>query len=84
MNIQNTVKCIECGRTYISEEYESHSCHEIVMFIFDTDGNRWGSHDRIKFFRLPSFKKLTSDDNLQEDDTSKDPTKSGQDLIVIC
>jgi hypothetical protein len=84
MNNHNTIKCTKCGRTYISEEYRRHTCQEVVMTVFDTDGNRWGSYDRMKFFRLPSFKKLTSDDFLQGDDSSKDPTKSGQDLIVIC
>lgn len=38
--------------------------------VFDTEGNRWGSYDRITFFRLPSFPKLT-DESLQSDEDSE-------------
>ncbi|WP_148680840.1 hypothetical protein [Candidatus Nitrososphaera gargensis] len=37
------------------EEHESHCCQALAMLIFDSDGNRWGSYDRVNFFPLPPF-----------------------------
>lgn len=65
--MSNVIMCIKCHRNYIVEEYDSHICEQLVMTVFDTNGNRWGSYDRRKFFPLPSFK-ITSDDNLQNDE----------------
>jgi hypothetical protein len=62
--MNNLSKCAKCDGVYIEEEFENHICGVLALEIFDTDGNRWGSYDRINLFRLPSFEKL-SDDRIQ-------------------
>ena len=60
----NTLRCDVCDRCYIAEEFNSHICEQLSIVFFDTDGNRWGSYDRINVFKLPPFRKI-SDENLQ-------------------
>jgi hypothetical protein len=73
MNPTNIIRCDICDRNYIDEEFEIHKCEELSIVIFDTNGNRWGSYDRIKFFPLPPFKKI-SDESLQPSGTDEDLT----------
>jgi hypothetical protein len=63
----NLVKYDTCGRFYIIEEYNDHVCQVLAITIFDTDGNRWGSYDKVTFFPLPPFPKRT-DENLHDDE----------------
>ncbi len=62
------VKCAKCNRNYIEEEYDLHLCKRLAIEMFDTEGNRWGSYDKLRFFPLPPFRKL-SDDSIQSGDT---------------
>jgi hypothetical protein len=59
--MSNMTKCTKCNGVFIEEEFENHVCGVLSLEIFDTDGNRWGSYDRINVFRLP----LLSDDRIQ-------------------
>src|SRR5213593_860480 len=59
----NLFFCALCQRTYIQEEYDNHVCQKIVLTVFDTEGNRWASYDRITFFRLPSLLSPTNANN---------------------
>jgi hypothetical protein len=77
------VKCSRCGNFFISEEYNSHSCRQIVIEMFDTDGNRWGSYDKITYFSLPPFKKI-SDDSRQPKDSETTDDKYTEPYFRFC
>ena len=76
------VKCGRCNGLYIKEEYTLHMCKKLVIQSFDTDGNRWGSYDRISFFPLPPFPKIT-DDNLQGDEKDDNRRRLDRTLFIL-
>ena len=69
------VKCSRCNGFYIKEEYDLHRCQKLAIEVFDTDGNHWGSYDKHSFFRLPQFRKLSSNDVLQGNDSNDNVTE---------
>jgi hypothetical protein len=80
MKQDNTMLCQNCKRRYISEEFQNHICQRLVITIFDTDGNRWGSYDRITFFPLPPFPKIPT--NLQQPKKTPDEDNTTHLLVV--
>jgi hypothetical protein len=77
----NTKQCKDCGGNYIIEEFRSHDCRLLIITIFDTDGNKWGSYDRINFFPLAPFPKL-SDDGLQSDENGENRRRFDRTLFL--
>jgi hypothetical protein len=76
------VKCSRCKGFYIKEEYDLHRCQKLAIEIFDTDGNHWGSYDKHSFFRLPQFKRLSSNDVLHRDDSNDNVTEPLRDIYI--
>lgn len=80
-NNSNVITCNRCNRTYVWEEYQSHQCRKLQIEVFDTDGNRWGSHDRITFFSLPPFPKLPT--KMQQPNKTPDDCNTVKLLVVL-
>jgi hypothetical protein len=76
----NIIECEVCHNRYIVEEFSAHVCQKLAIVMFDTDGNRWGSYDRISLFPISPLPKLT-DERLH--DNEKDDNRRRLDRTIV-